>query len=205
MRRRFSGRFPDFDPEPERSLHRRRRILYPSSSESPSDSDNEVEDLTPSFQPPPPIIMPKLSDDGRPKAKQVPTGTLKHSFTAKNFKIEAGFYNLVRKDQFGGEHTEDPASHINHFCDLCQLITNEEVTPEQLKYLMFPHSLRGKAYSWLQTLKEVTDWDTLVLAFYQKFFPPERTAMLRQQITNFRQRLNESLYDAWERYKMLEK
>ena len=29
--------------------------------------------------------------------------------------------------------------------------------------------------------------------------------MLRTQITSFRQRLNESLYEAWERYKLLEK
>jgi len=38
-------------------------------------------------------------------------------------------------------------------------------------------------------------------AFIARFFPPSKTAKLRDQITRFTQKDGESLYDAWERFK----
>ena len=38
-------------------------------------------------------------------------------------------------------------------------------------------------------------------AFRARFFPPSKTAQLRDQITRFTQRDGESLYDVWERFK----
>jgi len=38
-------------------------------------------------------------------------------------------------------------------------------------------------------------------AFLARFFPPSKTAKLRDQITRFNQKDGESLYDAWERFK----
>nr|GEY23774.1 reverse transcriptase domain-containing protein [Tanacetum cinerariifolium] len=38
--------------------------------------------------------------------------------------------------------------------------------------------------------------------FLGKYFPPSIVTMLRNKITNFRQRPNESLFKAWERYKL---
>ena len=38
-------------------------------------------------------------------------------------------------------------------------------------------------------------------AFLARFFPPSKTAKLRDQITRFNQKDEESLYDAWERFK----
>ena len=96
--------------------------------------------------------MAKLSDEGLPTAEQVPKGTLKLALTATNFKVDHGFYNLVRKEQFGGALNEDPAKHINRFCDICQLLQHETVTQDQLKRLLFPHSLKDKAASWLESL-----------------------------------------------------
>jgi Retrotransposon gag protein len=43
----------------------------------------------------------------------------------------------------------------------------------------------------------------LTEAFLTKYFPPSKTAQLRCQIVNFGQKGNESLYDAWERFKDL--
>nr|GEX17818.1 DNA-directed DNA polymerase [Tanacetum cinerariifolium] len=39
--------------------------------------------------------------------------------------------------------------------------------------------------------------------FLEKYFPPSMVTKLRNEITNFRQRPNESLFEAWERYKLL--
>nr|GEW41881.1 reverse transcriptase domain-containing protein [Tanacetum cinerariifolium] len=38
--------------------------------------------------------------------------------------------------------------------------------------------------------------------FPRKYFPPSMVTKLRNEITNFRQRLDESLFEAWERYKL---
>nr|GFD24449.1 reverse transcriptase domain-containing protein [Tanacetum cinerariifolium] len=39
--------------------------------------------------------------------------------------------------------------------------------------------------------------------FLGKYFPPSMVTNLRNEITNFRQRPDESLFEAWERYKIL--
>jgi len=189
MRRSHSVTSFNFDPEIERTLRALRRF-------------NRETPINPTTR-----AMTKLSDEGMPSVEEVPTGTLRTDLTATNFKIDPSFYNLVRKEQFGGAMNEDLAKHINKFCDIYQMIIHESVTQDQLKTMMFPHSLKGKASSWLETLSPALSdtWPTLVLAFYRKFFPPERTANLRMQITGCRQRLNETLYDAWERFKLLEK
>ena len=42
-------------------------------------------------------------------------------------------------------------------------------------------------------------------AFLSKYFPPGKTAKFRQEITSFTQHSGESLYEAWERYKNLQR
>nr|GEV93727.1 hypothetical protein [Tanacetum cinerariifolium] len=62
-----------------------------------------------------------------------------------------------------------------------------------------------EARQWLE--KEppcsITTWDDLVLKFINEFFPPSRTTNLRNEISNFQQKFNESFHEAWERYKDL--
>lgn len=45
--------------------------------------------------------------------------------------------------------------------------------------------------------------DELTKAFLGKFFPPSKTASIRNQITVFTQREDQSLYEAWELFKDL--
>ncbi|XP_020271670.1 uncharacterized protein LOC109846842 [Asparagus officinalis] len=79
------------------------------------------------------------------------------------------------------------------------------VSDDAIKLRLFPFSLRDKARPWLQSLPpgSITTWDQLSEAFLTKYFPPSKTAQLRNQITTFTQKESESLYDAWERYKDL--
>jgi len=46
-------------------------------------------------------------------------------------------------------------------------------------------------------------WDELTKAFLARFFPPSKTTSLRNQVTSFSQREDETLYKAWERFKDL--
>nr|GEV00706.1 putative reverse transcriptase domain-containing protein [Tanacetum cinerariifolium] len=61
------------------------------------------------------------------------------------------------------------------------------------------------AHRWLE--KEppcsITVWDYLVSKFINEFFPPSRTMNLRNEISNFHQKFDESFHEAWERYKDL--
>nr|GFD10541.1 reverse transcriptase domain-containing protein [Tanacetum cinerariifolium] len=45
--------------------------------------------------------------------------------------------------------------------------------------------------------------DDLVSKFINEFFPPSRTTNLRNEISNFEQKFDESFHEAWERYKDL--
>ena len=49
----------------------------------------------------------------------------------------------------------------------------------------------------------ITTWEELAQKFLAKYFPPSKTAKLRNDITTFVQLEGESLYEAWERYKDL--
>jgi len=70
-----------------------------------------------------------------------------------------------------------------------------------------PFLTEGRASDWLQNEKHnsFTTWDALSKAFLNKYFPPGKTAKLRAEITSFVQRDGESLYEAWERYKDLQR
>ena len=46
-------------------------------------------------------------------------------------------------------------------------------------------------------------WEELVEAFMERFFPPALTLERRRNIIEFKQGDEESLYNAWERYKKL--
>nr|GFC38879.1 reverse transcriptase domain-containing protein [Tanacetum cinerariifolium] len=49
----------------------------------------------------------------------------------------------------------------------------------------------------------ILTWEDLVSKFINEFFPPLRTKNLRNEISNFRQRFDESFHEAWDRYKDL--
>nr|GEW75947.1 DNA-directed DNA polymerase [Tanacetum cinerariifolium] len=51
--------------------------------------------------------------------------------------------------------------------------------------------------------RSIFTWDDLVSKFISQFFPPSKTTNLRNEITNFQQRFDESLSEAWDRFKDL--
>nr|GFA07487.1 reverse transcriptase domain-containing protein [Tanacetum cinerariifolium] len=51
--------------------------------------------------------------------------------------------------------------------------------------------------------RSITTWDDLISKFINEFFPPSRTMNLRNEISNFLQKFDESFHEAWERYKDL--
>ena len=79
------------------------------------------------------------------------------------------------------------------------------VRPEVIKLQLFPFSLRDVAATWFDSLVVglVNSWEELVEAYMSRFFPPTLTFERKHEIIVFKQGKDESLYNAWERYKRL--
>nr|GEX41555.1 hypothetical protein [Tanacetum cinerariifolium] len=60
----------------------------------------------------------------------------------------------------------------------------------------------GAGRIWLEKEppRSIQTWDDLVSKFINQFFPPSKTTNLRNEITRFQQRFDESFYEAWERF-----
>ncbi|GJT18607.1 reverse transcriptase domain-containing protein [Tanacetum coccineum] len=78
--------------------------------------------------------------------------------------------------------------------------------PERPEYISkayaFPISLEGAARIWLEKEppQSILTWDDLVSKFINKFFPPSKTTNLRNEITRFQQKFDETFYEAWDRF-----
>ena len=74
-----------------------------------------------------------------------------------------------------------------------------------IKLQLFPISLRDVAATWFESLPvgSVNTWEELVEAYMGRFFPPALTSERRGEIIVFKQGEDESLYNAWERFKRL--
>jgi len=117
-----------------------------------------------------------------------------------NFDIKPTLLNLVQQNQFSGSPAKDPNLHISTFLRLSGTL---KANQEAVRLHLFPLSLRDRASAWFHSLEvgSITSWDQMRQAFLARFFPPSKTAKLRDQITRFNQKDGESLYDAWERFK----
>ncbi|GJU47666.1 reverse transcriptase domain-containing protein [Tanacetum coccineum] len=60
----------------------------------------------------------------------------------------------------------------------------------------------GAARIWLEKEppQSILTWDDLVSKFINNFFPPSKTTNLRNEITRFQQRFDETFYEAWDRF-----
>ncbi|GKD87361.1 zinc finger, CCHC-type containing protein [Tanacetum coccineum] len=76
---------------------------------------------------------------------------------------------------------------------------------ERTRLRLFQFSLRDHASNWLECLPagSISTWEDLTTRFLAQFFPPGRTAKLRNDIFMFQQHQGESLFEAWTRFKDL--
>nr|GEY72557.1 reverse transcriptase domain-containing protein [Tanacetum cinerariifolium] len=86
------------------------------------------------------------------------------AITADNFELKHGLLTLVQNKQFFGHDTEDPHAYVR------------------------------AARIWLEKEppRSIFTWDDLVSKFNNQFVPPSKTTNLRNEITNFQQRFDES-------------
>nr|GFC74584.1 reverse transcriptase domain-containing protein [Tanacetum cinerariifolium] len=96
-------------------------------------------------------------------------------------------------------------NHLRFFNKVTSTFRHPEVPNTTVKLLLFPFSLEGEARIWLdkEPPQSILTWEDLVSKFINQFFPPSKTTYLRNEITNFLQKSNETFNEAWERFKDL--
>ncbi|GKC54472.1 reverse transcriptase domain-containing protein [Tanacetum coccineum] len=124
---------------------------------------------------------------------------------AENFELKVELLTLVTLSQFQGFERDDPHSHIRWFNKITSTLKYKNVPHEAIKLMLFPFSLDGAARIWLE--KEpplnILTWEDLVSKFVNHLYPPSKTTNLKNEITSFQQRFNESFGKAWDRFKDL--
>nr|GEU29909.1 reverse transcriptase domain-containing protein [Tanacetum cinerariifolium] len=85
-----------------------------------------------------------------------------------------------------------------------QSIKVNGVTNDALCLYLFPHSLTHHDTAWFDRLpwNSINTFKQIAKVFLGKYCPPSMVTKLRNEITNFRQRLDESLFEPWELYKL---
>ena len=202
MTRSSSAELHKLDPEIERTLRKNRKN---TSVQTPSQSSAQEEVVVE-------IITEGIMEENQPRTNQDyarPTldGTtptiVKPPIQANNFEIKSVAIQLLQQYcQFDGLPDEDPHAHIQTFLEICQSFKNNGVSDEAIQMRLFHFSLRGKAKIWLQSLGPgaLTTWDDTMKQFLDNYFPPSKTAKLRNDISSFTQQDEESMHDAWHRW-----
>nr|GEU78878.1 reverse transcriptase domain-containing protein [Tanacetum cinerariifolium] len=127
------------------------------------------------------------------------------SIQATNFRLKNDMIQQVQNScQFHGLLGDDANKHLDKLLHVTQSIKVNGVTDDALRLYLFPHSLTHHATAWFDRFpwNSITTFEKMAKMFLEKYFPPSMVTKLRNEITNFCQCPNESLFEAWERYKL---
>nr|GFC95992.1 reverse transcriptase domain-containing protein [Tanacetum cinerariifolium] len=99
---------------------------------------------------------------------------------------------------------DDANKHLDKFLHITQSIKVNGVTDDALHLYLFPHSLTHHSTTWFDRLprNSINTFEQMAKMFLGKYFPPSMITKIINEIINFRQRPNESLFKAWEHYKL---
>ncbi|GJX71427.1 reverse transcriptase domain-containing protein [Tanacetum coccineum] len=124
---------------------------------------------------------------------------------AEHFELKHSLINLVTSKQFFGFEKEDPHAHIRYFNKITSMLKYKDVPETSIKLMLFPFSIDAPARIWLdkEPSRFILTWDDLVSKFINHFFPPSKTINLRNEISNFQQKFEETFSEAWDRFKDL--
>ncbi|GAU48428.1 hypothetical protein TSUD_405580 [Trifolium subterraneum] len=129
-------------------------------------------------------------------------GPLKNT---RQIEIKPGLLQILYANPFAGFNHEDPYSHLTKFYEIADTLGASEAEEKVVFMRMFPHSLIGKAKEWYldQPAQIMTNWTALEETFINRFFPHHKFMEAKIAIILFSQGSNETLCEAWDRYKSM--
>ncbi|KAK2436917.1 hypothetical protein QL285_021877 [Trifolium repens] len=204
-----------FDPEIEKTAKANRKAarlarlaekeLTESSTRATSDTSSQSEERDMAEeQPPPPPPRRTMGD----YCRRTDAGQISMGFQPANpvtFDIKNTVLSGLRENQFDGSAIRDPWAHLENFYETCTMCHPDGFTDSQIKLRLFGFTLIGRAKDWLQCIPSgtITTWKELEDKFLERFFTTDQFLARRADITGFEQGETESLYEAYERFKML--
>nr|GEW50825.1 DNA-directed DNA polymerase [Tanacetum cinerariifolium] len=122
---------------------------------------------------------------------------------AENFEIKTNLLQLVQANKFHGFERDNPHTHISNFKRMTATLKYRDVSNDAIKLMIFPYSLECAARIWYEKEppNSILTWDDLVNKFVNQFFPPSKTTHLKNEISRFTQRFEETFGEAWDRFK----
>ncbi|GKC06369.1 hypothetical protein Tco_0997979 [Tanacetum coccineum] len=120
-----------------------------------------------------------------------------------HFKLKGQFLKELSNNTFSGSDHEDANEHIEKVLEIVDLFHIPNITQDQVMLRVFPMSLTRPASRWLRNKPSgsIKTWEDLKVKFLSKYCPPARIVKKIEEINNFQQELDETLYQAWERFK----
>ncbi|GJW75030.1 reverse transcriptase domain-containing protein [Tanacetum coccineum] len=108
----------------------------------------------------------------------------------------------LREDTFSGNKNDDTYEHVNRVLDIVSLFSIPGVSHDAIMLRIFPITLTGATKIWIDRIPSgtINTWYLLEKAFIQRYCPPSKTLKQLEEIHNFKQEGDETLYQAWERY-----
>ncbi|KAL1548331.1 hypothetical protein AAHA92_16577 [Salvia divinorum] len=125
------------------------------------------------------------------------------AYAMDNVNIPPHYISLVNGGNlFHGRDDEDPISHLNAFYELTINHRPPNLEHARIKRALFPFSLRDKARKWYDSLPgyNVATFEELKSLFLMEYNPLMKIEKLRDAITSFQQKYDESFAEAWKRF-----
>nr|GEZ90425.1 hypothetical protein [Tanacetum cinerariifolium]GFB78344.1 hypothetical protein [Tanacetum cinerariifolium] len=121
------------------------------------------------------------------------------------FELKGQFLKELHDNTLIGLKNEDSNEHIEKVLEIVALFHIPKVTQYRIMLRVFPMSLTGAANIWqrIEPTGLIITWETLKMKFLSKYCPPTLTAKKMEEINNFQQEPDETLKQAWERFKEL--
>ncbi|GKC63694.1 reverse transcriptase domain-containing protein [Tanacetum coccineum] len=121
------------------------------------------------------------------------------------FELKGDFLKELRENTFSGSDNEDANEHIEKVLEIVNLFHVPNITVDQLMLRVLPISLTRSIAHWLRNepTGSIKTWEDLKTKFLNKYCPPGRTTKKMEEINNFQQEPDETLYKAWESFKEL--
>ncbi|GJR29020.1 hypothetical protein Tco_1105252 [Tanacetum coccineum] len=122
-----------------------------------------------------------------------------------SFELKGQFLKELRDNTFSGLDHKDANKHIVKVLEIVDLFYIPNITQDQVMLRAFHMSLTKAASRWLRNKPSglITTWEDLKTKFLSKYCPPTHTAKKMEELNNFQQEPDETLYQAWERFKEL--
>nr|GEX00118.1 DNA-directed DNA polymerase [Tanacetum cinerariifolium] len=122
---------------------------------------------------------------------------------AENFEIKTNLLQLVQANKFHGFERDNPHTHISNFKRMTATLKYKDVSNDDIKIMLFPYSFEGAARIWYEKEppNSILTWNDLLNKFVIQFFPPSKTTHLKNEISRFIQRFEETFGEAWDHFK----